>query len=163
LTPQYKQAQREAWLPFAQFLGQLPGLTDLVYACINQIPACVLDALHQHLPRSRLHVRTFSLRSLYQERDQLDDIDPDEYLLATSSCLYSIRAKCKPYDTWRRFSFNLEAVERMVVSGCAPRLRRVRSAGPASPAAARNAAARLSHTRHWGAYCGRLGSRKNPR
>jgi hypothetical protein len=71
-------------------------------------------------------VHTFSLRSLYQERDQLDDIDPDEYLLATSPCLYSIRAKCKPYDTWGRFSFNLEAVERMVVSGCAPRLRRVR-------------------------------------
>ena len=124
LTTQFKQGQHEAWLPFAQFLGQLPGLKDLVYACTHQLPVCVLTALHQYHPHSRLHVHTFSLRSLYQERDQLHDIDPDELALATSPCLYSIRARCLRYDTYRRFSFNLEAVESMV-RGYAPALRRV--------------------------------------
>ncbi|KAL2166913.1 hypothetical protein VTG60DRAFT_2021 [Thermothelomyces hinnuleus] len=123
LSPGHKRAQHEAWLPFAQFLGQLPGLTDLVYSCTHQVPACVLTALHQHHPKSRLHVRTFSLRSLYQERDQLHDIDPDEFALATSPCLYSIRAKCAAYDGHGRFSFNLEALKHIVTSRCAPGLR----------------------------------------
>ncbi len=45
------------------FLGQLPGLKDLVYACTHQVPACLLATLRQHHPRSRLHVHTFSLRN----------------------------------------------------------------------------------------------------
>ncbi|KAK3896562.1 hypothetical protein C8A05DRAFT_39898, partial [Staphylotrichum tortipilum] len=89
----------ETWLPFARFLGWLPALTDLVYACTHQVPACLLAALHEHHPRSRLHVRAFSLRSLFQKRDQLHDIDPDERALATSPCLYSIHALCEMYGT----------------------------------------------------------------
>ncbi len=124
LTTQHKLEQDEAWLPFADFLSQLPGLKDLVYACPHQVPACLLAALHQHHPRSRLHVRTFSLRSLYQERDRLHDIDPDELALATSPCLYSIQVTCVPYDSSGRFSFNLEAIKHMV-QGHAPALKRV--------------------------------------
>ncbi len=124
LTTQHKLGQHEAWLPFAEFLGQLPGLKDLVYACTHQVPACLLAALRQHHPQSRLHVRTFSLRSLYHERYRLHDIDPDELALATSPCLYSIRVTCLPYDSSGRFSFNLEAIRHMV-QGHAPNLRRV--------------------------------------
>ncbi len=124
LSAQSKQIQHEAWLPFAKFLGQLPGLKDLVYACTHQVPLCILVALHQYHPQGRLHVQTFSLRSLYQERDQLHDIDPDELALATSPCLYSIRARCIFYDTYGRFDFNLEAIKAMV-RGHAPALRRV--------------------------------------
>ena len=123
-TETHKRAQHAAWLPFARFLGQLPALKDLVYACTHQVPACLLAALHEHHPQSRLHVRTFCLRSLYQERDQLHGIDPDELTLATSPCLYSIRATCDTYDSAGRFSFNVAAIESMVL-GAAPGLRRV--------------------------------------
>jgi hypothetical protein len=123
LTPQHKKEQHETWLPFAQFLIQLPGLTDLVYSHRDQLPACVLAALHQHHPRSRLHIGAFSLRSLYQARDQLHDIDPDELAVATSPCLYSIFARHESLeDEQGRFSFNLEALEQMV-SGWAPNLK----------------------------------------
>ncbi len=77
MMEQHKRAQAEAWLPFVEFVAQVPALKDLVYACTSQVPVSLLAALHRHHPRSRLHVRTFSLRSLYQERDQLHDIDPD--------------------------------------------------------------------------------------
>ncbi|KAK4039969.1 hypothetical protein C8A01DRAFT_46625 [Parachaetomium inaequale] len=122
-TPQHKQEQHETWLPFAQFLSKLPGLTDLVYSYKDQVPACVLAALHRHHPRSHLHIGAFSLRSLYQARDQLHDIDPDELAVATSPCLYSIFAKYETYDEQGRFGFNLEALEQMV-SGWAPNLKR---------------------------------------
>jgi hypothetical protein len=122
LSTQQKQTQNEAWLPFAKFLGQLPALTDLVYACRHQIPPCVLTALHKNHPKSRLHIDAFSLRSLLQERHQLHDVDPDDFALATSPCLYNIRAKCMPYDDWGRFDFNLEALESIVASRCAPNL-----------------------------------------
>ncbi|KAL2022454.1 hypothetical protein VTK56DRAFT_5283 [Thermocarpiscus australiensis] len=125
LTPQHKQAQHAAWLPFTHFLGRLPGLTDLLYACTHQIPLCILTALHQRHPRIRLHVHAFSLRSLYQDMHQLHDIDPDEFALATSPCLYSIDAKWEAYNTHGHVSYNSEAIARMV-AGCAPALRRVR-------------------------------------
>ncbi|KAK4205163.1 hypothetical protein QBC40DRAFT_249554 [Triangularia verruculosa] len=64
-TPEWKQEQNEVWQPFADFLGQLPALRDLVYSCTHQIAPCVLAALHQHHPKSRLHMKAFSLRSLY--------------------------------------------------------------------------------------------------
>ena len=123
-TSQHKKAQHKAWLPFAEFLGQIPGLKALVYTCAGQLPRCVLDALHRHQPRSRLHVRAFSLRSLYQDRSQQHDMDGDELALATSPCLYSIHISFKPYDRDGHFSFNLDAVKHMV-SGHAPNLRRV--------------------------------------
>ncbi|KAK3303738.1 uncharacterized protein B0T15DRAFT_569218 [Chaetomium strumarium] len=114
LSPGHKQAQHEAWLPFAQFLSKLPGLTDLVYSCTHQVPACVLTALHNHHPKSRLHMSTFSLRSLYQERDQLCDIDADD-----------IRTVCEPYDVHGRYSFNSEALDHIIMLGCAPGLRQL--------------------------------------
>ncbi|KAK3903021.1 hypothetical protein C8A05DRAFT_33266 [Staphylotrichum tortipilum] len=104
LTPKHKQAQHDAWLPFALFLARLPALTDLIYACTHQMPACVLQALHTHHPKSRLHIRAFSLRSLYRSWDEKrDPIDPDDI---------------------RGINLNLEAMEAMVY-GWAPGLRRV--------------------------------------
>lgn len=59
----YRQARREAWLPLAEYLPRLPGLTDLMYTCPNQMSLCLLDALHRHHPNCRLHVSTFNLRA----------------------------------------------------------------------------------------------------
>jgi hypothetical protein len=139
LTPLHKQAQHAAWLPFAHFLAQLPGLTDLVYACTHQLPRCVLDALHQHHPRSRLHMHAFSFRSLHQARDTPTDIDPDEFALATSPCLYSIDTKLEAHGSPGLVDYNLDAVARMV-TGYAPAIRRVRVNyyAPARSASKRN-------------------------
>lgn len=126
IRPEYKQVQHEAWLPFVPFLEKLTGLTDVVWACTNPIPACVLTALHEHHPTSRLHVRTFSLRSLYQKWNQLSDIDPDEYLLVTSPCLTSIRTSILAYNDDGRFSFNGEALEHILRLGYATNLRHLR-------------------------------------
>lgn len=119
LTLAHKNAQKKAWLPFARLLGRLRRLTDLVYACSHQMPRCVLDVLHQCHPKSRLHIHAFSLRSLYEHPN--NNIDPDEFALITSPCLYSIDAKCMPQGG----EYNWEAVAWMV-SGLAPALRRVR-------------------------------------
>ncbi|KAL1844214.1 hypothetical protein VTJ49DRAFT_3870 [Mycothermus thermophilus] len=126
LTPEHKQAQHEAWLPFAEFLGRLPPITDFVYSCKHQIPACVLAALHHHHPTSRLHVSTFSFRSLYQPaQGPYLPIDPDEYALVTSPCLYSIRLITTLCTHSRRYSHNLAAIRHMLRSKCAPQLRHV--------------------------------------
>ncbi len=120
-----KKVQNKAWLPFAQFLAQTPGLKDLVYSQNHQLPRCVLDVLHEHHPRCRLHLRIFSLRSLYQDRDHQHGMDPDELALVSSPCLYSIHITYEDYDRTGRFNFNLDAVEEMV-AGYAPNLKRVR-------------------------------------
>ncbi len=131
-TKPEKRAQHKAWLPFARFLGQLPALKDLVYACTHQVPACILAALHDNSPQTRLHVRGFALRSLYQEGDQLHDISSDDLTLATSPCLYSIHATCEPHNWEGRSTFNLEVIKKMV-SGAAPGLRRVHIVQLSSP------------------------------
>ncbi|KAK4173119.1 hypothetical protein QBC36DRAFT_62312 [Triangularia setosa] len=123
-TAQRKQEQNKAWQPFADFLSQLSGLKDFVYACTHQIPPCVLRALHQYHPRSRLHMHTFSLRSLYQDRDSVHDIDLDELALVTSPCLYSIEMKYEPDSSHGQTSYNTEAIKWMVKNSAS--LRKVR-------------------------------------
>ncbi|KAH7013854.1 hypothetical protein EDB80DRAFT_710981 [Ilyonectria destructans] len=118
---QRKQIMEEAWNPLSDFILKL-SLTDLVYACSHQIPPCILRTLHGHSLETRLHMHTFSLRSLYQYRDKPRDIDPDEYLLVTSPCLYSVFAKFRMLDEYGRYGYNLQALKSML-GGLAPRLK----------------------------------------
>jgi hypothetical protein len=124
VTQKERQDQNEAWLPLAHFFDQLPALKDLIYACTDQIPICILSSLHRYHPNCRLHVHTFSLRSLYQPKDSPHDIDPDEFVLATSPCLHSIVVSCYGYDTIGQVDYNQEAVLQMVAAA-APRLKSV--------------------------------------
>ncbi|KAK4677943.1 hypothetical protein QC764_303170 [Podospora pseudoanserina] len=119
---QRKQELNEAWQPFADLIGQLSGLRDLIYACTHQIPRCILEALHQRHPRSRLHMHTFSLRSLYLSASNVQAIDTDEYALLTSPCLYSIDMKYEPYSDEAEKSFNTEALHWLIVNS--PSLRK---------------------------------------
>ncbi|KAL6405155.1 hypothetical protein AUP68_11999 [Ilyonectria robusta] len=111
----------EAWQPLSDLILKL-SLTDLVYACSHQIPPCILRTLHAHSLETRLHMHTFSLRSLYQHRDRPRDIDPDEYLLVTSPCLHSVFAKIHMLDDRGRYGYNLQALKSML-GGLAPRLK----------------------------------------
>lgn len=75
------------WQPLARLMERLPGLVDVVYACRSQIPPCLLQALHTHLPACRLHHYTFYLRSLNVKGKAPD---PHELALVTSPCLHSL-------------------------------------------------------------------------
>ena len=125
LADEEKGRQEDVWFPFAQFIGQLPGLKDLIYGCAEQVPRCILSKLHESLPNTRLHIPLFSLRSLFQSKGDPQDIDPDEFTLATSPCLYSITVPCYGYDSYGQVNYNEEAVLKMV-AGSAPNLTVVR-------------------------------------
>ncbi|KAF4978792.1 hypothetical protein FZEAL_4882 [Fusarium zealandicum] len=128
LRAEEKLQMAMAWRPLADFISKLPCLKDLVYGCAHQIPLCVLEALHQHSPKTRLHMLTFELRSLYfPVYDSIWQIDYDEYVLTTSPSLYSLAAL---YINVRRggigfdFGYTRDAVFKMM-AGRAPNLAKV--------------------------------------
>ncbi|KAI1382318.1 hypothetical protein F4677DRAFT_401626 [Hypoxylon crocopeplum] len=82
----------EYWRPLAELIQQLPALQDLVYECSGQFPPCLLQILHEHLPKCRLHLDTFHLRSL---SSKWPIADGHELMIATSPCLYSINMKVR--------------------------------------------------------------------
>jgi hypothetical protein len=88
----YREVQNDAWMPLAEFLSRLPGLTDLVYTCVNEIPGCILQAMHQHHPHCRLHVSAFDLRAGLKLDPESGpaSIAEDDVNLLTSPCLYAI-------------------------------------------------------------------------
>ncbi|KAF1993030.1 hypothetical protein P154DRAFT_106168 [Amniculicola lignicola CBS 123094] len=114
--------QRDFWGILARFLSKL-ALRDLIWAVPEQVPSCILSMLHEHLPTSRLHVQTFSLRSLIQGNNPQSISDTD-YLLATSPCLYSILGPYSPFDPAGRADYNEEAIQEMA-AGSTPSLKHV--------------------------------------
>ncbi|KAK4071667.1 uncharacterized protein Triagg1_5905 [Trichoderma aggressivum f. europaeum] len=125
---QMKIKYQHTWVGIARFISRLSDLSNLVYDCISQVPMCLLSALRDNCPDARLHVYTFSLRSLYQPRNGYHDISPEEYALATSPNLYGIYMKYSSYDGDGYIGYNEEAVIQMV-RGLAPRLSYVGMAG----------------------------------
>jgi len=109
-----------AWMPLANLVRQLPALSDLIYACPSQFSPCLLQALHQHRHNCRLHIKTFSFRSLNQP-----DLDAHELALATSPCLYSVLVMYDSYDSDGIEDYNGEAVMR-IAAGLAPNLKEAR-------------------------------------
>lgn len=123
-TQENKSIANRGWEPTAQFLASCAGLKDLYWASTDQVPRCILEVLHNHLPRCRLHVHTFSLRSLYQQQHQHHDMDVDEYALATSPSLHSICVSPTYTDSWRTTDYNEEAALK-IIAPLAPNLRSV--------------------------------------
>lgn len=124
MTEPYNTQNHQEWQPLASFLSKSPGLKHFIWASANQVPRCILDVLHNQLPDTRLHVENFSLRSLYQKRTELRDIDLDEYALASSPSLTSIRAVSVYFDSLGYVDYNEEAVLQMVMQS-APNLQSV--------------------------------------
>lgn len=108
-----------AWAPVVALIKSLPHLATLVYDCRNQFPPSVLDVLHEHNPRCKLHHLTFRLRSLLSDMP-----DPYEMALATSPCLYSVKVARCSRDSVGNDDFNQEAVMELV-AGLAPNLKEV--------------------------------------
>lgn len=111
------------WQPLADLIKKLPALADLVFQRFDQVPPCLLQALHKYRPSCRLHVNPFSLYSLSAEPAIAD---PHELMLATSPCLYSISigvgtANPGIYPE----TYHLAGAVMRMVSGLAPNLMKV--------------------------------------
>lgn len=112
------------WWPLARLLKHLPGLVDFIYACPPQLPPCLLQTLHKHLPACRLHHYTFFLRCL---NGNLTNPDPHELALVTSPCLYSIHVRygdTKGQGSNGRPSYQRGVINNMI-EGLAPNLKEV--------------------------------------
>lgn len=131
-SPSEKAKDQALWTRLADFIDDLPRLRDVDYQCKSQIPVNLLAALNGKVGGPpRLHMYAFSLRSLYQDKSHLHDIDEGEFYLATSPCLSSIRVLVparehspQGVDDRGRRCFNEEAVAHMV-RGLAPNLESV--------------------------------------
>lgn len=114
------------WRPLARLMEELPGLTMLAFRCggyDSQFPPCLLETLHQRLPRCRLRIDNFRLRSLNRP-----EIDEYELKLITSPNLHSISVQyeeIKGYDFDGQPNYQGDAVLRMA-AGLARNLQDVR-------------------------------------
>ncbi|KAI9373587.1 hypothetical protein BJX61DRAFT_552096 [Aspergillus egyptiacus] len=79
-----------AWKPLARFIKKLLGLRDLLWAGWAAFPPCILEVLHQDLPKCRIHLRSSTLRHLYGSSTLPEGYESYEYALATSPSLSSL-------------------------------------------------------------------------
>ncbi|KAH6889373.1 hypothetical protein B0T10DRAFT_606693 [Thelonectria olida] len=111
----------DLWRPLSEFITRL-SLKDLIYACKAQVPRCLLDALHQHSPLTRLHMHTFPIRSLRRPDELPDNIDADEHILLTSPCVTHIVFKYLRYH-YGPSQVSKNAVLESILASIAPNLR----------------------------------------
>jgi hypothetical protein len=108
-----------AWAPLVNLLGAKISLENLVFDCRSQFPPSLLRVLHQAQPQCRLHHLTFKFRTLLLATPNAYEME-----LATSPCLYQLKAFCTQRDSNGAEDFNLEALMQLV-TGLAPNLRKV--------------------------------------
>ncbi|KAK0667551.1 hypothetical protein QBC41DRAFT_395855 [Cercophora samala] len=115
------------WTPVAELIRRLSGLTDVVFQCPSQFPPCLLRVVHDHKKITRLHLRTWFLRSLNYDSWVVED--PHELALIRSPTLYSIwlcPERRRPRDP-NSIYHQSEAVSQMLTTkGLAPNLRELR-------------------------------------
>lgn len=86
--------ETESWDYIAHFIQSLSGLRDIIWHHPQQVPSCILKVIHTKLPRTRLHIHTFHLRTLYNGPPSAsadhEQIGQDEWDLITSPNLHCI-------------------------------------------------------------------------
>lgn len=93
LYPGPKPADLEtmtAWEPLARFIKKLSGLRDLLWTAWAAFPPCILEVLHQDLPKCRIHLRSSTLKHLYGSSPLPAGYESYECALATSPSLSSL-------------------------------------------------------------------------
>lgn len=95
LTYEEQLRYNNSWEKFCACVFDLP-IVDFIWASPDPVAPCIISALHCKRPKCRLHVHTFHLPSLYYGKTKPVEVDPDDYVLATSPCLHSITAACSP-------------------------------------------------------------------
>lgn len=110
----------DRWELLIELIRCMPDLEDLFFHWNESFPKCLLDSLHEHRPRCRLHLSSFEFRKLIRSPDgESLMIHEDELAVATSPCLHSII--CDTKDCWN----NTDIALLNMVSGMAPNLKEV--------------------------------------
>lgn len=56
--------ESRSWKPIASFVSKLDRLSDLIYACYDRFPHCLLQVLHKHQPYCRLCLSNYRFLGL---------------------------------------------------------------------------------------------------
>lgn len=112
----------QRWAPLAKFIQTLGNLEDFIFDHGSQLPRCVLQSIHEHHPRCRLHLHTFQMNSLMYRKDDPVPMDSHDVSMALSPHLTSIRLRWYDYHGGIA-NYNGEAVTEMI--RCHPRLKHV--------------------------------------
>ena len=121
----------ESWQTLNDLIKQFPALRNIFWCHDQRIPLSLLRYINEFLPRCKLHMRNFKLRSAYALKGQANKIDAYDLELATSPCVSSI-ALMHDYTEQGYTNWNLDAVKEMV-AGAAPGLKAVSVLHATSP------------------------------
>lgn len=108
----------DMWNPLNSLLSKFDRLVDLVFSCYNSFPPALLEALHQHQPKCRLHVDTFNPTGV-----SFGEIAPHDMALMKSPCLYAVRVLLGGKNMQQRI--NLHAAVLYMSGGGAANLKHV--------------------------------------
>lgn len=114
-----RDAFEEAWVPLVRLVSKLQYLVELNYACVNQFPSGLLEALHRYHTSCRLNLNWFRFHSLNNA-----ETDPRELELIRSPCLHGLTTRHVVRDSDGIDDYNEDAI--METVGIAPNLREVR-------------------------------------
>lgn len=53
------------WHALAELIAELPGLCELTWSCLAQVPFSILEIHHSRMPHFRLHMPFFTSFSLH--------------------------------------------------------------------------------------------------
>lgn len=113
----------DVWDLIADLIPDLPGLSDVTFACSIRFLPGILHVLCQHHPRSRLHLDFFDID------DSEGSLTTHEHIeeVITSPLLHAIRVRdssLEGYGTDGAPSYGADAVRR-IIAGLAPNLKKV--------------------------------------
>jgi hypothetical protein len=77
------------WSPLVSLIKNCENLTDLIWACVNRLPPCLLQAIEEKHPNCRLDLRIFRFKSV----NFSDCADEHERKLFQSPLLHSLSAR----------------------------------------------------------------------
>lgn len=110
------------WDMLADFIPDLPGLSDVIFDCSTQYLPRLLRVLHQHHPQCKLHLGSFDI---YRPNGSLTPAEQVE--LVTSPLLHTIYLRdrsLKGYGPDGTPTYGADAVRR-IIAGLAPNLKKV--------------------------------------
>lgn len=110
------------WDLLADFIPDLPGLSDVIFDCSTQYLPRLLRVLHQHHPQCRLHLGSFDI---YRPDGSLTPAEQVE--LITSPLLHTIYLRDRSQEGYGPDgapTYGADAVRR-IIAGLAPNLKKV--------------------------------------
>jgi hypothetical protein len=88
-------SENDAWKPLADFITNIPVLTDIFFNSACQLPPCLLQSLHSRVTSCKLHMNTFRLRTVEPGPNPV--LHSQEMDIIRSPCLYSVTTNFTEY------------------------------------------------------------------